>query len=79
MELSRLQQERAAAAAVEAPEVLVAHVYDGDVAPDFAAVAACGFSVVLLDTAAPWFSEAAVAAARAEGLMVVAFRMGHAR
>jgi hypothetical protein len=76
MELFK-RQERAGVA-VEAPETLVAHVYDGEVPPDFAAIAACGFSVVLLDTAAPWFSDKLVAAAKAEGLVVVSFRMGHA-
>ena len=55
-------------------EPLVAHVY-GDVPPDFAAIAACGFTVVLLDSSAPWFSDSAVAEARAHDLTAVAFRM----
>jgi hypothetical protein len=58
------------------PEPLIAYIY-GDTPPDFAAVAAFGFTVVCLDTAAPWFSEQAVSDARAHGLMAIAFRMSH--
>ena len=58
------------------PEPLIAYV-SGETAPDFEAVAAFGFTVVCLDTAAPWFSERMVSDARAHGLMAIAFRMGH--
>lgn len=57
-------------------EPLVAYVY-GDTPPDFAAIAAFGFDVVCLDSAAPWFSDRTIADAKAQGLMAVAFRMGH--
>ena len=59
-------------------EVLIAYVY-GDTRPDFDAIAAFGFTVVCLDTAAPWFGEGVVEGAKAHGLTVVSFRMGYAR
>jgi hypothetical protein len=74
MELSRHSQPAVTATA----EPLIAHVY-GDVPPDFAAIAACGFTVVLLDSSAPWFSDRIVAEAKAEELTVVAFRMAFRR
>jgi hypothetical protein len=58
-------------------EPLVAYVY-GDTPPDFAAIAAFGFDVVCLDSAASWYSEAVVAAAKKHGLTPFAFRMGYA-
>lgn len=57
------------------PEPLIAYIY-GDTPPDFDAVVAFGFSVVCLDSAAPWFSERTVSEAKARGLMAIAFRMG---
>ena len=57
-------------------EPLIAYVY-GDTPPDFAAIAAFGFDVVCLDSGAVWFSERAIADARANGLLAVAFRMGY--
>lgn len=57
-------------------EPLVAYVY-GETAPDFAAIAACGFTVVCVDTAASWCTDAAVAAAKRAGLTVVPFRMSY--
>ena len=71
MELFRQHREPTVAAA----EPLIAYVY-GDVPPDFAAIAACGFTVVLLDSSAPWFGETTLAEAKAHGLTAVAFRMG---
>ena len=58
------------------PEPLIAYVY-GDTPPDFEAIAAFGFGVVCLDTAAPWFSDQTVSDAKTHGLMAIAFRMGH--
>ena len=45
---------------------------------DFAAIAASGFAVVVLDAGAPWFSDRTIAAAKANGLAPVAFRMSYA-
>ena len=59
-----------------ASEPLIAYVY-GEVPPDFAAIAACGFTVVCLDMSASWFSETTVAQAKAHDLVAVAFRMSH--
>jgi hypothetical protein len=58
------------------PEPLIAYVC-GDTPPDFEALAAFGFTIVCLDSAAPWFSERTVSDAKAHGLMAIAFRMGH--
>ena len=58
-------------------EPLIAYVY-GETTPDFAAIAAFGFTVVCHDTAASWCTDAAIEAARAEGLTVVPFRMSYA-
>ena len=58
-------------------ELLIAYVY-GETVPDFAAIAAFGFTVVCVDSAASWCTEAAIAAAKAEGLTVVPFRMSYA-
>jgi hypothetical protein len=55
---------------------LIAYVY-GDVPPDFAAIAACGFTVVCVDTSAPWFNDRTLAEARAHDLIGVAFRMSY--
>jgi hypothetical protein len=57
-------------------EPLIAYVY-GDTPPDFAAIAACGFEVVCLDSRAPWFGPPALAAAKAHGLRAVAFPMSY--
>jgi hypothetical protein len=59
-----------------AEEPLVAYVY-GETAPDFAAIAAFGFTVVCVDTAASWCTDAAITRAKAEGLTVVPFRMSY--
>ena len=59
---------------LQATELLIAYVY-GETPPDFVAIAACGFTVVCLDTSASWFSDVAVANAKENGLTVVAFRM----
>jgi len=61
--------------AEEAAEPLIAYVYGDDVAPDFAALAACGFSIVCLDKGAPWFRDEMVAEARDNGLTAIAFEM----
>lgn len=58
------------------PEPLIAYI-SGDTPPDFEAVAAFGFTIVCLDTAAPWYSDGMVSEAKAHGLMAIAFRMGH--
>jgi hypothetical protein len=57
-------------------EPLVAYVY-GETAPDFAAIAAFGFSIVCVDTAASWCTTAMIARAAAAGLTVVPFRMSY--
>lgn len=59
-----------------APEPLIAYI-SGDTPPDFASVAAFGFTIVCLDSGAPWFSPSSVIDAKAHGLMAIAFRMGH--
>jgi hypothetical protein len=58
-------------------DLLIAYVY-GDTPPDFPAIAAFGFTVVCLDSSAPWFNDATVAEAKAHGLTPVAFRMAYA-
>jgi hypothetical protein len=58
------------------PEPLIAYIH-GDTPPDFATVAAFGFTIVCLDSAAPWFSDRTISEAKAHGLMAIAFRMGH--
>jgi hypothetical protein len=58
-----------------ASEPLIAYIY-GDTSPDFETVAAFGFTIVCLDSAAAWFSERTLEEAKARGLMVIAFRMG---
>jgi hypothetical protein len=58
-------------------ETVVAYVYGGETAPDFAAIAASGFGAVALDNTAPWFSECMVEKARRHGLIAVAFPMGY--
>lgn len=55
-------------------EPLVAHVF-GDVPPDFAAIAACGFRIVCLDSTAPWFRDHMLERARDEGMLAFAFPM----
>jgi hypothetical protein len=57
-----------------AVEPLIAYVY-GETPPDFAAIAACGFAVVCLDSAASWFGATTIADARRYGLRAVAFPM----
>jgi len=59
-----------------ATEPLIAHVY-GDTPPDFAAIAACGFAIVCVDSLAPWCTPAMLAQATAHGLRVVAFPMSY--
>ena len=56
-------------------EPLIAYVYGDEVAPDFAALAACGFTIVCLDSSAPWFREEMIAEAGAAGLTATAFAM----
>jgi len=74
MELSK---QRPGLRFAETSEPLIAYVH-GDVPPDFAAIAACGFTVVCLDVAASWFSEGTtIAAAKAHDLVPVAFRMSY--
>jgi len=60
---------------MEVSEPLIAYVYGDDVAPDFAALAACGFTIVCLDKSAPWFREEMIAEARRQGLTAIAFEM----
>ena len=52
----------------------IAYVY-GDTPPDFAAIAAFGFTVVVLDSRAPWYSDWMVGRAKAHGLAVFAHPM----
>ena len=56
--------------------LMIANVY-GDTPPDFAAIAAFGFTVVCLDSTAPWFREAMIEEAKTHGLTPVAFPMGY--
>jgi hypothetical protein len=63
--------------AMTAPEVLIAYVY-GETPPDFGAIAAFGFTIICLDTSAPWFRDQMIAEAKAHGLTPVAFRMAYA-
>jgi hypothetical protein len=58
-------------------ETVIAYVYGGETAPDFAAIAASGFGAVALDNSAPWFSECMVEKAKRHGLIAVAFPMGY--
>ena len=60
---------------MEVSEPLIAYVYGDDVAPEFAALAACGFTIVCLDKSAPWFREKMIAEARRQGLTAIAFEM----
>lgn len=57
-------------------EPLVAYIY-GDTPPDFEAIAAVGFDIVCLDSAALWYSETMFVAAKKHGLTAFAFRMGY--
>ena len=59
----------------EADEPVIAYVYGDDTPPDFAAIAACGFQIVCLDSTAPWFNVSLVDAAAREGLSAFAFSM----
>jgi hypothetical protein len=61
----------------EQTESVIAYVYGGETAPDFAAIAASGFGAVALDNSAPWFNECMVEKARRHGLIAVAFPMGY--
>ena len=61
----------------EMNEPLVAYVY-GDTPPDFAAIAASGFTVVCLDSRASWFTGATISRATAHGLKAVGFPMSYA-
>jgi hypothetical protein len=61
----------------DSAEPMIAYIYGGETPPDFAAVAALGFSFVVLDAGAPWFTADTVDQAKANGLNAVAFRMGY--
>jgi hypothetical protein len=54
---------------------MIAYIYGDEVPPDFATLAACGFTTVCLDTMAPWYDESMPIEGRAFGLTVVAFAM----
>ena len=58
-------------------ETVIAYVYGGETAPDFAAIAASGFGAVALDNTAPWFNDYMVEKAKRHGLIAVAFPMGY--
>jgi hypothetical protein len=73
----RLSNQHELTRAIDASQPLIAYVY-GEVPPDFAAIAACGFTVVCLDISASWFNDTTVAAAKAHDLIAVAFRMSYA-
>ena len=73
----KLSLQRDLTGSREASQPLIAYVY-GQVPPDFAAIAACGFTIVCLDSSASWFSEATIVAAKAHELVPVAFRMSYA-
>ncbi len=61
---------------VDANEPEIAYVY-GDTPPDFAAIAAAGFDVVVMDSTAAWFNENTIREANAHGLMAFAVRMSY--
>ena len=78
MESARKPRHQGAASSTDTlAQPLIAYVY-GEVPPDFAAIAACGFTVVCLDSSASWFDETTLARAKAHDLVPVAFRMGYA-
>ena len=54
---------------------MIAYVHGDEVPPDFSTLAACGFTIVCLDTTAPWYHESRLTEGRALGLTVVAFAM----
>lgn len=68
------REQRESGTTYGASELMIAHVY-GDVPPDFAAIAACGFTVVCLDSTAQWYREELLARAKGEGLTPFAFPM----
>lgn len=57
---------------------LIAYVYGDAAPPDFGALAAMGFQAVCLDSSAPWFRPAMIAAAEVHGLLAVAHPMAYA-
>jgi hypothetical protein len=72
----KLSNQRELTGSLEASQPLIAYVY-GEAPPDFAAIAACGFTVVCLDSAASWFDDTTVAEAKAHDLVPVPFKMGY--
>lgn len=60
----------------DASEPEIAYVY-GDTPPDFAAIAAAGFDVVVMDSTAPWFTLDLIRGANAHGLTAFAHPMRH--
>lgn len=60
----------------DASEPEIAYVY-GDTPPDFAAIAAAGFDVVVLDTSAPWFTPDRITEANTHGLLAFAHSMSY--
>lgn len=58
----------------QASEPEIAYVY-GDTPPDFAAIAAAGFDVVVMDSDAPWFTLDLIRRASTHGLMAFAHPM----
>lgn len=60
----------------EASEPEIAYVY-GDAPPDFAAIAASGFDIVVMDNTAAWYNANTIAEARSHGLKAFAFRMSY--
>ncbi|HTJ23945.1 MAG TPA: hypothetical protein VL383_16185 [Gemmatimonadaceae bacterium] len=60
----------------EASEPEIAYVY-GEAPPDFAAIAASGFDIVVMDNTAAWYNANTIAEARSHGLKAFAFRMSY--
>ena len=59
-----------------ASEPVIAYVY-GETPPDFAAIAAAGFDVVVMDTSAAWYTPERIREANAHGLMAFAHPMSY--
>jgi hypothetical protein len=76
MDYTKQRRPASASGASTLSEPLIAYVY-GEAPPDFSAIAACGFTVVCLDSSASWFSDSTVADAKAHDLVAVPFRMSY--
>ena len=69
---------RKAAMTCEREDGVVAYVCGGATVPDFGAIAAMGFSAVVLDRSATWYCDQLIARAHAAGLIAAAVDMQRA-